>query len=71
MITYEKEKLPIPILEGHEDWIELYYLAWETAFKNIEYIDKPGWNHLAMGLLLHDIHHQLLQQHAICFSQSR
>ena len=43
MITYEKEKLPIPILEGHKDWIELYYLAWETAFKNIEYIDKPGW----------------------------
>lgn len=43
MITYEKEKLPVPILEGHEDWIELYYLAWETAFKNIEYIEKPGW----------------------------
>lgn len=43
MMTFEKEKLPIPILEGHEDWINLYYLAWETAFKNIEYIDKPGW----------------------------
>ena len=41
--TYDKEKLPRPILEGHEDFIKLYYDAWRLAFKNIEYIDKEGW----------------------------
>ena len=43
---YDKEKLPRPVLSGHEDWINLYYKAWETAFKNVEYIDKPGWKNL-------------------------
>lgn len=40
---YQKEKLPCPVLTGHDDWINLYYKAWELAFTNIEYIDKPGW----------------------------
>jgi hypothetical protein len=40
---YNKESLPRPILEGHEDFINLYYQAWELAFKNVEYIEKDGW----------------------------
>ena len=40
---YDKEKLPRPILEGREDFINLYYQAWELAFKNVEYIEKDGW----------------------------
>ena len=44
--VYEKEKLPRPVLDGHKDFIELYYKAWELAFKNIEYIDKPGWKNI-------------------------
>ncbi len=43
MYMYEKEKLPVPVFEGHEDWINLYYAAWETAFSNIEYVQKEGW----------------------------
>lgn len=41
--VYDKSKLPCPILEGHEDYINLYYKAWKTAFDNVEYIDKKGW----------------------------
>lgn len=41
--TYDKERLPHPILEGRDDFIDLYYKAWELAFKNVEYIDKNGW----------------------------
>lgn len=40
---YEKEKLPVPFLEGKEDWIDLYYKAWETAFDNVDYVNKEGW----------------------------
>ena len=40
---YEKEKLPRPVLDGRESFIDLYYAAWELAFKNVEYIDKDGW----------------------------
>ena len=40
---FDKTKLPRPILEGHDDWIDLYYKAWELAFENVEYLDKPGW----------------------------
>lgn len=43
MYVYEKDKLPIPVFKGHDDWIELYYKAWESAFNNIEYIQKEGW----------------------------
>lgn len=43
MYHYDKEKLPIPILNGHEEWKRLYDCAWETAFRNIDCIDKPGW----------------------------
>ena len=40
--TYDREKLPHPILEGREDFINLYYDAWKIAFKNVEYIDRDG-----------------------------
>ncbi|MBR2948511.1 MAG: hypothetical protein IKC46_01470 [Lachnospiraceae bacterium] len=43
LYLYQKEVLPHPVLEGHQDWIDLYYKAWELAFTNIEYIDLPGW----------------------------
>lgn len=43
MYIYEKEKMPIPVINGHEDWTKLYDTAWETAFKKVEYVDKPGW----------------------------
>lgn len=41
--VYQKEALPQPVIEGHEDWINLYYRAWELAFQNVEYIEKDGW----------------------------
>ncbi len=40
---YQKELLPQPVFEGHPQWLELYYRAWELAFANVEYIDQPGW----------------------------
>lgn len=40
---YEKEKLPQPIFEGGEDWIALYYKAWETLFGNIDDVGQEGW----------------------------
>ena len=43
MYIYEKSKMPFPVIPGHEEWTELYDTAWKTAFKKIEYIDKPGW----------------------------
>lgn len=43
MYCYEKEKLPIPYVEGHNEWSKLYDCAWDTAFKNVEYVDKPNW----------------------------
>ena len=44
--VYCKEALPKPILEGHSDWLELYYRAWELAFRNIEYIEQERWVYL-------------------------
>ena len=44
--VYDKEKLPHPVLPSHEDWVALYYKAWECAFRNVEYIDKPGWKNI-------------------------
>lgn len=35
--------LPKPYVVGHPEWTDLYYRAWELAFQNVEYIDKPGW----------------------------
>lgn len=43
MYKFDKDSLPRPIVEGREDFIELYYAAWELAFKNIEYINRDGW----------------------------
>ena len=39
--TYEKERdnLPKPMWEGHEDAIDCYYKTWEIAFKNLR---KPA-----------------------------
>lgn len=44
--VYEKEKLPRPVLPARKDWVDLYYKAWEMAFTNVEYIDKPGWKNI-------------------------
>lgn len=41
--VYKKENYPVPIIEGRDDYINLYYKAWETAFVNIDYIEKEGW----------------------------
>ena len=41
--VYNKESLPRPFLESRPDFTDLYYKAWETAFENVEYIDKDGW----------------------------
>lgn len=40
---YDKNALPQPILEGHQNWIDLYYRAWELAFQNVEYIEQECW----------------------------
>ena len=40
---YKKELLPEPVLEGHQEWIDLYYKAWELAYTNVEYVQKEGW----------------------------
>ena len=40
---YNRNSLPEPVFEGHEDWVQLYYSAWETAFNNVEYVRKEGW----------------------------
>ncbi len=41
--VYDKDKLPRPIISGHDDFIELYYKAWELAFSNVVTINcgKP------------------------------
>ena len=41
--TYQKEKLPRPIIDGHEEFIALYDKAWELAFENIDYVSEKGW----------------------------
>ena len=41
--VYDKSTLPRPIYGEREDFVDLYYKAWEMAFKNVEYIDKQGW----------------------------
>ena len=33
---YDRSALPQPVIEGHPEWVELYYKAWELAFKNVE-----------------------------------
>ena len=43
LYTYDKQALPQPIVEGGEDLLELYDLAWETAFDNVDYVNKEGW----------------------------
>ena len=43
MYIYDKEKLPSVTVKAHENFERLYDKAWQTAFVNIEYIDKEGW----------------------------
>ena len=38
---YDPSALPKPILDGRDDWIELYYAAWDLAADNINFA-KPG-----------------------------
>ena len=44
--AYDPDALPKPILEGREDWIELYYAAWDLAADNINFA-KPGTGFVA------------------------
>lgn len=41
--NYDKNSLPIPVFEGKEEWIDLYYKAWEILFENVDYVQKEGW----------------------------
>ena len=41
--NYNKNALPIPVLEDKPEWVDLYYKTWELAFQNIDYIQKAGW----------------------------
>lgn len=41
--VYDKDALPRPVFGERQDFIDLYYEAWELAFKNVEYIDRQGW----------------------------
>ena len=41
--VYDKGTLPRPVFKEREDFVDLYYKAWELAFKNVEYIDRQGW----------------------------
>ena len=40
---FDQSALPIPVIEGKPEWVDLYYKAWELAFQNIEYVAKEGW----------------------------
>lgn len=40
---YNKSRLPEIVLTKHRKLEDLYDYAFKTAFKNIDYIDKPGW----------------------------
>ncbi|MCK4401131.1 hypothetical protein KAW08_02355 [bacterium] len=40
---FPREFLPGPVLDEYPDWIDLYYYAWELSWKNIEIIEKEGW----------------------------
>ena len=44
--AYDPGALPRPVLEGREDWIELYYKAWDLAADNINFA-KPGTGFVA------------------------
>ncbi len=37
-----KEKLPVPLWKGHEDAIDMYWKAWEIAFRNIKAPDAKN-----------------------------
>ncbi len=43
IIRYDKKKLPVPVYEECQEWVKLYYAAWEMAFSNVEYPSKRGW----------------------------
>ena len=40
---FDKSALPMPVIEGKPQWVDLYYKAWELAFQNIDYVGKEGW----------------------------
>ncbi|MBQ9922383.1 MAG: hypothetical protein IJO52_09350 [Clostridia bacterium] len=41
--VYKKDSFPIPVIEERKDYVNLYYKAWETAFINVDYIEKENW----------------------------
>lgn len=40
---FDPSALPVPVIEGKPEWVDLYYKAWELAFQNIDYVAKEGW----------------------------
>ena len=44
--AYNPDALPKPVLEGRDDWIELYYKAWDLAADNINFA-RPGTGFVA------------------------
>lgn len=43
MFIYNKQMLPELVLPDRQEWVQLYDKTWELAFRNMEYIHKPGW----------------------------
>ena len=66
---YKKDKLPQPVVKGHEEWVELYDVAWKMAFDNVEAsadLYARCRYHLAVGFLHHDLYYQLFQWYIVC-----
>ena len=40
---YNKPSLPKPIYDDSDEFLSLYHYAWQTAFKNIDYVEKDSW----------------------------
>jgi len=41
--VYGKDKLPVPVLKGREEWIALYDKTWEAIFENQQDMEKKGF----------------------------
>ena len=39
----DRSLLPRPVLPGHDDWLALWDLAWETMARNVKAPSVPGW----------------------------
>jgi len=41
--SFERSSLPEPVFQKRQDFVELYYACWKTAFKNIVHVEKKNW----------------------------